>query len=75
MPDGSSASATGLVGSNASVSKSASPPVDESIENVTKFEDLPENCRKYVEFIENFVGVRIGWIGTGPARDSMIMRA
>jgi len=46
-----------------------------SIENITKFEDLPENCRKYVEFIETFLGVPVGWIGTGPARESMITKA
>ncbi|KAM0787603.1 hypothetical protein ACM66B_003671 [Microbotryomycetes sp. NB124-2] len=50
------------------------PGWKQSIENVTKFEDLPENCRKYVEFIEQFLGVKVGWIGTGPARDSMIKR-
>ncbi|KAK4056791.1 Adenylosuccinate synthase [Microbotryomycetes sp. JL221] len=50
------------------------PGWKQSIENVDKFEDLPENCRKYVEFIEQFLNVKIGWIGTGPARDSMIKR-
>ncbi|KAG6034624.1 hypothetical protein E4U41_006470 [Claviceps citrina] len=37
--------------------------------------DLPKQAREYVEFIENFVGVPIGWIGTGPSRDDMISRA
>lgn len=46
-----------------------------SIENIKIFEDLPENCRKYVEFIEEYLGVKVGWIGTGPARDSMIKRS
>lgn len=46
----------------------------ESIENVKKYEDLPKKCREYVEFIESFMGVRIGWIGTGPDRESMIAR-
>lgn len=39
-----------------------------------KFEELPENARKYVEFIENFVGVRIKYIGTGPGNENMIVR-
>ena len=39
-----------------------------------KYEDLPENARKYIEFIENGLGVPIKWIGTGPARDHMICR-
>ncbi|TWU73714.1 hypothetical protein ED733_005106 [Metarhizium rileyi] len=36
--------------------------------------DLPKQAREYIEFIENFVGVKIGWIGTGPSRDDMITR-
>lgn len=47
----------------------------ESIDKVTKYEDLPLNCRKYVEFIETFVGVPINWIGVGPGRESMIVKA
>lgn len=35
---------------------------------------LPLNARKYVEYIEKFVGVKIKYIGTGPARESMIIR-
>lgn len=36
--------------------------------------DLPEAARKYIEYIEKFVGVKIKWIGVGPARDHMISR-
>lgn len=39
-----------------------------------KYEDLPENARKYVEYIEAFVGVKIKYIGTGPGQESMIVR-
>ena len=35
---------------------------------------LPENAQKYVEYIEKFVGVKIKYIGTGPGRESMIVR-
>ncbi|KAL8278168.1 hypothetical protein RQP46_009341 [Phenoliferia psychrophenolica] len=45
-----------------------------SIAEITKYEDLPENCRKYVEFIEDFVGVKVGWIGVGPGREAMIVK-
>ncbi|KAJ9666085.1 Adenylosuccinate synthase [Coniosporium apollinis] len=38
------------------------------------FYDLPLNARKYIEFIEKFVGVKIKYIGTGPGRESMIPR-
>ncbi|RYO96832.1 hypothetical protein DL765_011405 [Monosporascus sp. GIB2] len=36
--------------------------------------DLPKQARAYVEFIEEFVGVKVAWIGTGPGRDDMILR-
>jgi adenylosuccinate synthase len=36
--------------------------------------DLPVEARKYIEFIEEFVGVKVKWIGVGPARDHMISR-
>ncbi|KAK3350329.1 Adenylosuccinate synthetase [Lasiosphaeria hispida] len=36
------------------------------------FYDLPKQARAYVEFIEKFVGVPIGWIGTGPSREDMV---
>lgn len=36
--------------------------------------DLPENARKYIEFIEKFVDVKVSHIGTGPGRESMIVR-
>lgn len=39
-----------------------------------KFEELPKNCRKYIEFIEKFCDTRVKWIGTGPAREAMITR-
>jgi adenylosuccinate synthase len=32
------------------------------------------NARKYIEFIEGFTGVKVKWIGVGPARDHMITR-
>jgi len=39
-----------------------------------KYEELPENARKYVEAIEKFIGVHIKYIGTGPGQESMIVR-
>lgn len=35
---------------------------------------LPENARKYVEFIEEFSGIRVKYIGTGPGNENMIVR-
>jgi adenylosuccinate synthase len=39
-----------------------------------KWEELPENARKYVEYIEKFCGVHIKYIGTGPGQENMIVR-
>jgi adenylosuccinate synthase len=36
--------------------------------------DLPVNARKYIEYIEQYTGVKVKYIGTGPARDHMIYR-
>ena len=41
---------------------------------IKTFKDLPENCKKYIEFVEEFTGVGVRWIGTGPAREDMISR-
>jgi len=38
---------------------------NQSTTHVKKYDELPEQARKYVEFIEEFVGVKVGWIGTG----------
>jgi len=46
-----------------------------SIEKTTSYDALPENCKKYVEFIENFTSVSIEWIGIGPERHSMIKKS
>ena len=46
----------------------------EDITMVRKFEDLPENARKYIEFIEEYLETPVAWIGVGPARDEIIQR-
>ncbi|KAG7085739.1 hypothetical protein E1B28_003282 [Marasmius oreades] len=43
-----------------------------SIASATKFDELPENCRKYVAFIEEYLQVPVEWIGVGPGRESMV---
>ncbi|KAK5166338.1 Adenylosuccinate synthase [Saxophila tyrrhenica] len=50
------------------------PGWETSTTGAKTWEDLPENARMYVEFIEKHVGVRVGYIGTGPGRESMIVR-
>lgn len=44
------------------------------IRGITKYEDLPENCRKYIEFIEKQLGVPIKLISNGPGRNDIIYR-
>jgi adenylosuccinate synthase len=44
------------------------------ISSVKSFEELPENCRKYIGFIEGYLGASIGWIGVGPGRESMVRK-
>ena len=45
------------------------------IRGIRRFEDLPENCRKYVEFIEEQIGYPITMVSNGPGRDDIIYRA
>jgi len=44
------------------------------IRGIRKYEDLPENCRGYIETIEQELGVRISMISNGPGRDEVIFR-
>ncbi len=44
------------------------------ISGIKKYEDLPENARKYVEFIEKELGFPIKMISNGPKRDDIIIR-
>ena len=41
---------------------------------ITKFENLPEQAKKYIEAVEKFVGVPVSVIGTGADREDMIVR-
>ena len=44
------------------------------ISGIQKYEDLPENCRKYVEFIEKHIGFPITMVSNGPGREDIIYR-
>ena len=44
------------------------------IRGIKKYEDLPENCRKYIEFVEEQIGFPITMISNGPGRDDIIYR-
>lgn len=44
------------------------------IRGIKKYEELPENCRKYIEFIEEEIGYPITMISNGPGRNDIIYR-
>lgn len=44
------------------------------IRGIRKYGDLPENCRKYIEFVEKEIEAPISMVSNGPGRDDIIMR-
>jgi adenylosuccinate synthase len=44
------------------------------IRGIKKYEDLPENCRNYIEFIEKELETPIAMVSNGPGRDDIIYR-
>jgi len=44
------------------------------IRGISKYEELPENCRLYIEFIEEQIGYPITMISNGPGRNDIIYR-
>ena len=44
------------------------------IRGIKKYEDLPENCRKYIEFVEKHIECPITMVSNGPGRDDIIYR-
>lgn len=50
------------------------PGWKEEIRGIKKYEDLPENCRKYIEFIEAQLEVPVTMVSNGPGRDDIIYK-
>ncbi|MCM1057882.1 MAG: adenylosuccinate synthase [Firmicutes bacterium] len=44
------------------------------IRGIRKYEELPEKCRSYIEFIEERIGYPITMVSNGPGRDDIIYR-
>ena len=44
------------------------------IRGIKNYEDLPENCRKYIEFVEEKIGYPITLVSNGPERHDIIRR-
>ena len=50
------------------------PGWKQDIRGIKNYEDLPENCRKYIEFIEKELEVPITMVSNGPGRNDIIYR-
>ena len=44
------------------------------IRGIQKYDELPKNCRAYIEFIEEQIGYPITMVSNGPGRDDIIYR-
>ena len=44
------------------------------IRGIKRYGDLPENCRRYIEFVEKEIEAPITMVSNGPGRDDIIMR-
>jgi adenylosuccinate synthase len=42
---------------------------------VTRFDDLPEKARTYLQHLEKLTGIEVGGVSTGPERNETIIRA
>ncbi len=46
----------------------------DSTKGIEEYKNLPENAKRYIEFIEKFVGIRFSFISTGAKREETIRR-
>ena len=44
------------------------------IRGIRTYEELPENCKNYIEFVEKEIGYPITMVSNGPGRDDIIYR-
>ena len=47
---------------------------DEDITKARSYEELPENAKKYIEFIENYLGINVYLVSVGPERSQNLIR-
>ena len=50
------------------------PGWKEDIRGIRKYQDLPEKCRNYIEFVEEQIGYSITMVSNGPGREDIIYR-
>ncbi|XP_057315153.1 adenylosuccinate synthetase-like [Hydractinia symbiolongicarpus] len=48
------------------------PGWKQSLKDIRKYDDLPENAKKYLKLIEEHVGVPVKWVSVGKSRDAII---
>lgn len=44
------------------------------VTGIKNYDELPKECREYIEFAEKEIGVHIGIVSNGPSRDDIIYR-
>ena len=50
------------------------PGWESDTSGIKRWDDLPPNARRYVERVEEIVGVPVRFIGTGQHREAIIIR-
>ncbi|MBQ7562462.1 MAG: adenylosuccinate synthase [Lachnospiraceae bacterium] len=50
------------------------PGWKEEIRGIHNYKELPENCRRYIEFIEERIGFPITMVSNGPGREDIIYK-
>lgn len=45
-----------------------------TLNKINKFSDLPKEYIEYIKFIEEYIGIEIKYISTGPSRDEIIIK-
>ncbi|OWZ73479.1 adenylosuccinate synthetase [Cryptococcus neoformans] len=43
------------------------------ISNCKTYEEFPENAKAYIKFIEDYLGVKVQYVGVGPGRDQNVI--
>uniref|UniRef100_A0A6U3BX21 Adenylosuccinate synthetase n=1 Tax=Entomoneis paludosa TaxID=265537 RepID=A0A6U3BX21_9STRA len=60
--------------SNVEVQYETLPGWTEDISTCKTFDELPENCQRYILRVQELLGIPIRWIGVGPNRNDVIDR-
>jgi adenylosuccinate synthase len=50
------------------------PGWNEDLTKVRSYDELPDNAQKYIEFIEEYLGINVYLVSVGPERSQNIIR-